>query len=109
LAAIGEAGGAIAPVSPVPGASPDQPNLLAGVTERALRQAGRLDSPLGSITMIIASRLGQYSMLDTAAGVVALSRELDRLLTIALTGAEEPDELDELERRRRLKAARAGV
>jgi hypothetical protein len=77
------------------------------VTERALSQAGKLDTPLGLLAMVIAIRMGEFSPLDNAAGLVALSRELDRLLATVLVGSEPPDELDELERRRRLKAARA--
>jgi hypothetical protein len=110
MAAITEAGGPLDPVAPVlsvPDQSASGPSPLVEVTERALEQAGKLDTPLGLIAMVIATRMGDFSPLDNAAGLVALSKELDRLLAITLKGAEEPDELDELERRRRLKAARA--
>jgi hypothetical protein len=85
-----------------------QPNRLAEITEWALSQAGKLDTPLGLLTMVVAERMGEYSPLDNAAGLVALSKELERLLATVLVGSEPPDALDELERRRRLKAAKAG-
>jgi hypothetical protein len=109
LAAVGAAGqdGAV-PVSAVPDLSPREPSPLVEITERALSEAGQLDTPIGLIAMVIATRMGQDSMLDNAAGLVALSKELDRLLAIALQGSEPPDALDDLERRRRLKAAKAG-
>jgi hypothetical protein len=121
IAAIGAAGGhdvvsgaegalgalAVAVLS-VPHLAPGRPSPLVDVTERALSEASRLDTVTGPIAMMIATRMGQDSMLDNAAGLVALSKELDRLLGIALKGAEPPDELDELEERRRRKAARAG-
>jgi hypothetical protein len=96
-------------VSAVPDLSPREPSPLVEVTERALSEAGKLDTPIGLIAMVIATRMGQDSMLDNAAGLVALSKELDRLLAIALQGNAPPDALDDLERRRRLKAAKAGL
>ena len=104
----GETGDAVAPVFPVPDPSPGEPSPLVVATEQALEKAGKLNTPVGMLTMVIASRMGQDSTLETGGGIVALSKELDRLLAIALQGSEPPDELDELEERRRRKAARAG-
>ena len=106
MAAVGDAPDV---VLSLPGPLPDQPSRLVEVTERALSEAGKLDTPIGLITMVIATQLGSFSPLDNASGLVALSKELDRLLAIALQGNAPPDELDDLERRRRLKAARAGL
>ena len=46
LAAIGATGEAVDPV--VPGPSQSQPSPLADVPEQALRQAGKLDTPVGN-------------------------------------------------------------
>jgi hypothetical protein len=48
---------------------------------------------------------------QAATDLVPLSRELDRILGLlrARSGHAEPNELDELEQRRREKAARAGL
>jgi hypothetical protein len=77
------------------------------VTQQALVKAGRLSSPLGALALVIAGRLDN-PVFETGSGVVALSRELDRLLTGVLAQNEPPDELDELEKRRREKALQAG-
>jgi hypothetical protein len=111
------AAGAIPAITPIPNPSPGQPTAanevvdvgLSTETARALRQADRLNTPLGAVCMVIARRLDHDSMLDTGSGLAALTRELTRLLDLALQGGQtEPDELDELERRRREKAARSG-
>jgi hypothetical protein len=91
---------------PIPNPSPDRPSLVFDATQQALVQAGRLNTPLGAIALVVAGRL-DGSEVDTGSGVVALSRELDRLLAGVLAENEPPDELDELTERRRRKAARA--
>jgi hypothetical protein len=63
---------------------------------------------MGQIILLLADRLSS-STFETGSAVVALSRELDRLLAEALKSAEQPDDpIRELELRRRLKAAQAG-
>jgi hypothetical protein len=103
-----EAAGLTVPPIPTPQAIPNpSPSPLVVVTERTLQRAGRLETPLGLMTLMIADRLSN-SAFETCAGMVALSRELDRLLTEVRQGAEEPhNPLDGLERRRRQKAALA--
>jgi hypothetical protein len=99
--------GQVGLVSPIPSPSPDRPSLVFDVTQQALVKAGRLGTPLGAMALLIAGRLDN-SVVDTGSGVVALSRELDRLLAGVLAQNEPPDELDELEKRRREKALQAG-
>ena len=97
--------GAVAPIS---NPTPTKSGTVFDATERALVQAGRHNSPQGAIALVLAGRLDAPD-IDSGAGVVSLSRELDRLLCSILTAAERatPDELDELEKRRRDKAAQA--
>ena len=86
---------------------PISDGVLQMVTE-TLQQAGRYDTPHGQIAAVLASRLDSPG-LETGSGITALSRELERILEKALAGTHtETDELDELEKRRRAKAARAG-
>src|SRR5215208_3433309 len=69
--------GQVGLVSPIP--SPGRPSLVFDVTQQALVKAGRLGTPLAAMALVIAGRLDN-SVFDTGSGVVALSRELDRLL-----------------------------
>jgi hypothetical protein len=103
----GQIAGQVGLIPPIPSPNPDRPSLVFDVTQQALVKAGRLGTPLGAMALVIAGRLDN-SVFDTGSGVVALSRELDRLLVSVVAQNEEPDELDELESRRREKAARAG-
>jgi hypothetical protein len=104
----GQIAGRVGMVSPIPDPSPGRPSLVFDVTQQALVKAGRLSTPLAAVALVLAGRLDN-SGFDTGSGVVALSRELDRLLVDVLAQNEPPDELDELEERRREKAARAGL
>jgi hypothetical protein len=106
-APVGAIVGQVGLVSPISDPSPGRPSLVFDMTQQALVKAGRLGTPLGAIALVVAGRLDN-SLFDTGSGVVALSRELDRLLADVLKAAEPPDELDDLERRRRDKALRAG-
>jgi hypothetical protein len=103
----GQIAGQVGLAPPIPSPSPDRPSLVFDMTQQALVKAGRLSSPLGAMALVIAGRLDN-SVFDSGSGVVALSRELDRLLAGVLAQNEKPDELDELEKRRREKAALAG-
>jgi hypothetical protein len=96
-------------VAPITNPTPTKSGSVFDATQQALVQAGRLNSPQGAIALVLAGRLDD-SALDTGNGVVALSKELDRLLCSILNAAERaiPDELDELQARRRAKAAEAG-
>ncbi len=81
--------------------------LLLSVRQ-SLEKAGRLDTPHGQLALTVAKRLDTYSLLEPGAGLSSLSKELDRLLGVALAGTQvESDELDELQARRRAKAAQA--
>jgi hypothetical protein len=103
-------GDVVTAVTTVPGLSPSQPGAIFAATGQALQQAGRLDTYVGQLALVIATQMDRYSVLEPGGGLVALSRELDRLLGIALASVNiEPDELDELTERRRRKAARAGT
>ena len=98
--------------SPEPSATnvavePISDGVLDMVTE-TLQQAGRYGTPHGQIAVVLARRLDSPG-LETGSGIATLSRELERILEKALAGTHtETDELDELEKRRRAKAARAG-
>jgi hypothetical protein len=110
LAANGMTGGTNVPADA--GASPATPEPISdGVLEmvtETLQQAGRYGTPHGQIAVVLASRLDNAHM-ETGSGIAALSRELERILEKALAGTHtETDELDELQKRRRAKAARAG-
>jgi hypothetical protein len=107
-AAGGEVVGRVGVVAPIADPSPDLPSSVFNMTQQTLVQAGKLASPQGATALIIAGRLDS-STIDTSAGIVALSRELDRLIANVLNAVERetPDELDELQRRRSEKAAKA--
>jgi hypothetical protein len=108
MRALGSVDGGFSPGQPSALSLSPSPSPLVAVTtvtEEALRRAGKLGSPQGAMLLVIADRL-DHDEMETCAGLVALSRELDRLLGAVLKGSEEPDKLDELERRRREKAAR---
>jgi len=98
--------------SPEPSATnvavePISDGVLDMVTE-TLQQAGRYGTPHGQIAVVLARRLDSPG-LETGSGIATLSRELERILEKALAGTHtETDELDELEKRRREKALRAG-
>jgi len=108
LGAAGEVAGRVGVVAPITNPSPGLPSSVFNMTQQALVQAGKLASPQGATALIIAGRLDR-STIDTGAGIVALSRELDRLIANALNAVERetPDELDDLQRRRLEKAAKA--
>jgi hypothetical protein len=111
LAAQGVTEGYLGPAeAPRPAQASIEPisdGVLEMVTE-TLRQAGRYDTPHGQIAAALASRLDNAHM-ETGLGIATLSRELERILEKALAGTHtESDELDELQKRRRRKAARAG-
>jgi len=95
-------------VAAFPGPSPDQPGELLSYVEGLLTEHGRYDVPQARMALVVAQRL-DIADIETGSGIVSLSGELDRLLSAALAGVViETDELDELESRRRAKAAQAG-
>jgi hypothetical protein len=75
--------------------------------EAALEKAEKLETPQGQALLHVADRLAR-NYGDNASGVAALSKELTRLLDLTLAGTDiKPDALNELEERRRMKAAQA--
>jgi hypothetical protein len=104
----GVANATVGAVAPITNPTPTKSGTVFDMTQQALVRAGQLSSPQGAIALVIAGRLDAPD-IDSGAGVVSLSRELDRLLSNILAGVERetPDELDELEKRRREKAALA--
>jgi hypothetical protein len=108
LAANGATDANASPEAPAP--MPLEPTGSDGVQEmvaETLQHANRYDAPHGQIAVVLARRLDS-AHTETAVGITALSRELERILEKALAGVQvKPDELDELEKRRREKAARA--
>jgi hypothetical protein len=88
------------------GEHPSRSRLYAAV-ETALEKAEKLETAQGQALLVIADRLAR-NIGDNASGVAALSKELTRLLDLTLAGADiKPDALNELEERRRMKAAQA--
>lgn len=70
------------------------PGVVIALTDQ-LRAAGKLNTVVGQLAVILAKRL-QESAGDTGAAVAALSRELDRLTAILLADVQaEPDAIDE--------------
>ena len=62
-----------------------QPDVTAGVAEstrRKLDEMGRLDTPLGQATMVLARRLDSSSG-DTGAGLASLAKQLAAMLAAA--------------------------
>lgn len=93
----------LAPVAELPPKSPDEDGLMM-VTLRALQDAGRLNTPMGQATMLIA-RLLDSGIQDTGSSIAALIRQYDASLTKALDGArtvESPLEKARRERERRV-------
>ena len=81
---------------------------VADSYRRRLDSAGVLDTPEGSHVMLLASLLEDGMGSHTAAGAASLSRELRAAMESALRDVPgEPDVVDELEERRRQKAAGA--
>ena len=78
------------------------------IVAETLQRVGRYNTPHGQIALVLATRLDNAHM-ETGSGITALSRELDRIMDVAMAGTHvETDELDELQKRRLAKAAKAG-
>ncbi len=76
-------------------------------TRQRLEAAGRLDSPAGQRAILAAQRM--ESGHEHGSAVASLMTQHQAAMVAALEGAKaEPDELDELEQRRRDRARRAG-
>ena len=93
-----------AAVVPIP-----QPDVTAGVAEstrRKLDEMGRLDTPLGQATMVLAHRLDAPGG-DTGAGLAALAKQLAATLAAVTADVRPADDLlDELRARRDRKLGR---
>jgi hypothetical protein len=80
-----------------------QPDVTAGVAEstrRKLDEMGRLDTPLGQATMVLARRLDRPSG-DTGAGLASLAKQLAAMLAAATADVRPAgDLLTELRARR---------
>ena len=80
-----------------------QPDVTAGVAEstrRKLDEMGRLDTPLGQATMVLARRLDS-SRGDTGSAVAAMARQLQATLSAATANVRPAgDLLTELRARR---------
>jgi hypothetical protein len=79
------------------------PSALVQAVTAELERVGKLDSAYGVMAVLLAERLTASSYVS-GAGVVALSRELIKVMDVAtrdtLVG---PDVLDEIQRRREKK------
>jgi hypothetical protein len=88
-----------------------QPDVTAGVAEstrRKLDEMGRLDTPLGQATMVLARRLDRPSG-DTGAGLASLAKQLAAMLAAATADVPPAgDLLTELRARRDRKLGHPG-
>ncbi len=88
-----------------------QPDVTAGVAEstrRKLDEMGRLDTPLGQATMVLARRLDSPSG-DTGAALAALAKQLAATLAAATADVRPAgDLLTELRARRDRKLGHPG-
>lgn len=71
---------------------------LVRVTRAQLDKAGRLDTPLGVMTLVLAARLDNpLNLADTGSSFAAVSKEYRATLAEAMRDAEtERDELDHI-------------
>lgn len=84
--------------------SPDRPPESSGLRDAVVRElieAGRLDTPLGNLALILADTIS--SPRTTGSAVASLSRELSVVMVKALEGVRGEDHLDELRRKREQK------
>lgn len=99
--------GAAPILRPVSTSAPDQvvADGIVSVVESTLINAGRLNTPMGQLCMVLARQIN--SGAESAAGMSSLSKELSARLGEALAGAEQAgDIVDELRAKRALRAAR---
>lgn len=98
------------PVAVLPGAEREdqvEDESIAGATIKALRDAGRLDTPRGRLALKAARIIDASTAIM---GMAALMKDFDRALEAALAGAVvEHDEVDEVERKRQEKLRRLGI
>lgn len=78
---------------------------LVDVYADALREAGRLETPLGQHVIVLAAKM--VGAFETGSGVAALSRQLDVVFDKAMRGVARGDSLDEFSERLRAKQAAA--
>jgi hypothetical protein len=79
------------------------PSALVLAVTAELEGVGRLDSAYGVMAVLLAERLSSSSYVS-GAGVVALSRELIKVMDVATRDTlSGPDPLDEVQRRRERK------
>lgn len=85
----------------------DQVPVLSGLgaaAVRELQEAGRLDTVLGQMVVVLAQRIG--SPMETGASVASMTKQLRESMTEALKGAHQvADPLDDLRARRDAKRA----
>jgi hypothetical protein len=78
-------------------------NPLVNATRRELEAAGKLDSALGQLALVLAARM---STAHTTAGLATLSKELSRVAAKAIGSTPGTgDDVDELRARRDAKRA----
>jgi hypothetical protein len=91
-------GAPVTRISPATTSPIDGTSDLVDAVRQTLGAAGRLDTSLGQLALILARKMTDYG---TGGGVAALSRELSRVMDAALGPVEPSDDLvDELRRRR---------
>lgn len=82
---------------------------LTRATRKALDDADRVDTELGTAALLLARRLDLASFAETGAGVAALMKEYRATLAEALRNVEaEDDELDQIRGSAALKLLRGG-
>jgi hypothetical protein len=66
---------------------------LSAATRRMLEAAGRVESELGAAALLLARRADRVGLVETGSGLAALMREWDSMLTKAVAGAEQSDDV----------------
>jgi hypothetical protein len=66
---------------------------LTRATRRRLTEADRVDTELGAAALLLARRADRVGLVETGSGLAALMREWDAMLTKAVAGAEQADDI----------------
>ena len=99
-----------APAEGFTGSLPDILPPLVATVAAELDAAGRRNTTKGQLVLYLATALTTATLFDNLSQRAAATREIRASLDAALAGAPRPaDTVDELEQRRREKAARAGL
>jgi hypothetical protein len=72
---------------------PEVDGELTAATRRKLELVDRAGTELGAAAMLLARRADRVGLTETGSGLAALMREWDAMLTKAVAGAEQSDDV----------------